>query len=402
MADHDNTRESGAPKQEERASITHKWKRPALYIGVVLAVAPILLFVIYKIINGNTDTAGNIVSNIDGYENFPLNVSYEPGDIVAIDSNGQISALLVGRDVFSAVDSMSVRLSKEQNVPSYIIERRNEFASHITASAPKDMQTQLRSAVSSAEYIHQRVNTGYNIRLRNGASVASSMLKNLPNGILEDLYNRQERGDSLIMISNTLVYADASLEAKWGTSLSSEMQAMIGRAANIGGKGQWIGGEKYLIKYEDPISVGFKAISVARVDPNWADLLPWYRDSDGDGYGRASSEPVRALEQPKGYALASGDCLDTAGSVHPGQRGWFSTTYLTSEGRPSWDYNCNGQLEKRWTIMQGGCRGNGQANQGWVGNTPPECGEARRWLSDCDRRLFETVREYQTRRQECR
>jgi hypothetical protein len=386
--------------------VKNGWPRLVLPVFTVIIIVPILLWVVYDDPEEELKLPRAIELESTGYKAFPINVSFEPGDIVAIDSSGQLEALLVGRDMFVAVDSTSVQLSDEQNVPSYLLERKNEFSSQIGAAAPAAMRSQLVSVISGADYVHQRVDAGYSVRLRNGTSAVSAAFRNLPRSVLEDLYHRQEREDAIVLISDVLTYADASFELKWSAALSSDIQSKIKQVVNIGSEGQWIADDKFLIRYEEPVSVGFKSVPVPRVDPDWASLPTWYFDADGDGYGGMSPEPLRASGQPDGYVLASGDCLDTGGSVHPGQDGWFSSTYVTSNGSPSWDYNCNGHAEKRWTVMQGGCRGNGTANQGWTGSTPPRCGDVSRWLSDCDRKLsglkIKTVKEYKQRRQQCR
>jgi hypothetical protein len=43
----------------------------------------------------------------------------------------------------------------------------------------------------------------------------------------------------------------------------------------------------------------------------------WYLDADADGYGVATTTQT-ACSQPVGYALGTGDCDDTASTVHPG------------------------------------------------------------------------------------
>ncbi|NMO18014.1 hypothetical protein HPC49_14790 [Pyxidicoccus fallax] len=43
----------------------------------------------------------------------------------------------------------------------------------------------------------------------------------------------------------------------------------------------------------------------------------WYRDADGDGYGR-NTETTGACSRPSGYSATSGDCDDSDGAVSPG------------------------------------------------------------------------------------
>ncbi len=66
-------------------------------------------------------------------------------------------------------------------------------------------------------------------------------------------------------------------------------------------------------------------------------LHTWYRDDDGDGYGRANASIERCNETaPAGYSGLSNDCDDTKAAVHPG------TTELCNDGI---DNNCDGSTD---------------------------------------------------------
>ena len=63
----------------------------------------------------------------------------------------------------------------------------------------------------------------------------------------------------------------------------------------------------------------------------------WYQDSDGDGYGLSSST-TRACLEPAGYAAASADCDDGAGTVHPG----------ATEVCDAVDNDCDTSVDEGW------------------------------------------------------
>lgn len=52
---------------------------------------------------------------------------------------------------------------------------------------------------------------------------------------------------------------------------------------------------------------------------NDAQIVTWYRDGDGDGFGVAGAGNTQeSCEPPTGYSLLSTDCDDTSGTVNPG------------------------------------------------------------------------------------
>ena len=130
-------------------------------------------------------------------------------------------------------------------------------------------------------------------------------------------------------------------------------------------------------------------------------LASWYRDEDGDSYGNGAAEVCDA-EPPSGYVADRTDCCDTDPDVHPAQESWFDVARRC--GDESFDYDCSGLEELRWTGTGGGCSLSGglcRSTVGWQGSTPPACGAAGHWISECNL-LTCLVGASETRVQECR
>ena len=54
------------------------------------------------------------------------------------------------------------------------------------------------------------------------------------------------------------------------------------------------------------------------IDEGLADIVPWYRDADGDGFGDPSTEQTSCEELSlQGYVRMSGDCDDDDPAVNP-------------------------------------------------------------------------------------
>lgn len=129
------------------------------------------------------------------------------------------------------------------------------------------------------------------------------------------------------------------------------------------------------------------------LDPNTSvyscanDYHPYFKDQDRDTYGERGGSPL-CLCKPgavQHYVATRGnDCCDTDGNAFPGQGAWFrgpsAPPWTGPSACGSWDYNCNGNVEKEVTsISPSGCK-SGQCadsgNAGWYDTqVVPECGE---------------------------
>lgn len=79
--------------------------------------------------------------------------------------------------------------------------------------------------------------------------------------------------------------------------------------------------------------------------------VPWYQDSDGDGFGNAAASIFGcANKKPTGYVADKTDCYDGNPNAKPGQTQWFPT----HRGDNSFDYNCDGTQERYYKIPPGG------------------------------------------------
>jgi hypothetical protein len=72
-------------------------------------------------------------------------------------------------------------------------------------------------------------------------------------------------------------------------------------------------------------------------------MTAWYTDGDYDGYG--SGSPIYACENPGSLTSQDGDCNDSNSDINPGYSHYSYVTWDSPSG-PSYDWNCNGEIEQ--------------------------------------------------------
>ncbi|MBW2262326.1 MAG: hypothetical protein JRG91_10170 [Deltaproteobacteria bacterium] len=124
----------------------------------------------------------------------------------------------------------------------------------------------------------------------------------------------------------------------------------------------------------------------------YEDLPDWYPDGDEDGFGGSDGAAVCAASAPTGHVDNADDCCDVYPVVNPGITAYFVEPYTCGGyGTPSYDYNCDGTEEQRYTAM-GSCAldsitGTCTVTEGWLASggvtTMPACGETSSWMAGC-------------------
>jgi hypothetical protein len=105
-----------------------------------------------------------------------------------------------------------------------------------------------------------------------------------------------------------------------------------------------------------------------------------YADTDADGFGDTATLACLCTA-PQGYVATGGDCDDSDNRAKPGQTGYFTTP--STHG--SYDFNCNGSVEKNYSDPVASCTYNGSSCDyvyGFVGSIPA-CGETRAVSTGC-------------------
>ena len=108
------------------------------------------------------------------------------------------------------------------------------------------------------------------------------------------------------------------------------------------------------------------------VDPaSSSGCTTYYLDSDGDGYGSSTSSSCLCSPSASYKVTNSTDCYDSNSKASPAQTGYFTT----DRGDGSYDYDCDGAEDQRYTTM-GSCptnilRCSADTVVGWKGSTRP-------------------------------
>jgi len=79
----------------------------------------------------------------------------------------------------------------------------------------------------------------------------------------------------------------------------------------------------------------------------------WYRDADGDGFGKAATT-TKACSKPTGYVADATDCCDTDATTYPAS----NTCSVNPNGCSSFDYDCDG-MQRECNAPVNTCPANG-------------------------------------------
>ena len=93
-----------------------------------------------------------------------------------------------------------------------------------------------------------------------------------------------------------------------------------------------------------------------QVDENVDNVVPWFIDNDGDGFGETGSEPILSCQQPDGYVDNDTDCNDQDDGIHPNMLEICDPDYI--------DEDCDGQLSEGCSRSYTDCGGPGAMQPG--------------------------------------
>ncbi|MDH5492693.1 MAG: MopE-related protein, partial [Myxococcales bacterium] len=148
----------------------------------------------------------------------------------------------------------------------------------------------------------------------------------------------------------------------------------------------------------------------------------WYAECDGDGFASLGAPSIASCTEPASSMLDCGgspsqwtsiepvadstaDCRDNNALAFPGQTAWQTSPLSTGIERLTYDYNCDGIDERRYTALSGGiflsCSVSCVGTSYWRESSVPACGSMGT-LSRCVFRLGGCVRDDVETTQSCR
>jgi cysteine-rich repeat protein len=115
-----------------------------------------------------------------------------------------------------------------------------------------------------------------------------------------------------------------------------------------------------------------------------------YVDKDEDGFAASGAASITSINCPRGYTptppeKGTTDCNDSRSDVYPKQSAWFDVPYSVKL-LISYDYDCSGKWDKRYTALYSSCRPDsrsksGCSGSGWRATSPPSCGVEEDYVS---------------------
>ena len=116
----------------------------------------------------------------------------------------------------------------------------------------------------------------------------------------------------------------------------------------------------------------------------------YYVDCDNDGFAPGTTGQIRSCSKPPSSKLSGAcssstadwtrkvpnnnntDCKDNNSDVFPGQTKWFTTSY----GNNNWDYDCNGNAERKLSGKTNCASNPVTCQEGWDNTSSVGCGQS--------------------------
>jgi len=284
-----------------------------------------------------------------------------------------------------------------------------------------------------------------------GGSSLHDIINFLSEYELEKLSNLLREDENLIYVSEVIEYNDAKVLFNWKDSIEGTIQMEILSSLNLDGTYGWTDKKELSIRYSENSIVGFlgkplgeneakliskvietrkekgeliklyadsdkdgygdkdenKSIIIGEkeepykitngnkifyvlnnLDPDDGDSnrqpneTKWYEDRDGDGYGNPNNI-IFGIKCPAGFVKDNRDCYDGNKNAFPGQTNYFDN----HRGDGSFDYDCNGSDNKKFTVVGGCVNSCKRLRSGWESGVPA-CGSAALFVVGCDNGHF--------------
>lgn len=340
---------------------------------------------------------------ISGMIRYPLDGGPQPGSVIRLSRNGSVYEYqenLVDRSrlLQNACRSNLLGLRDDRPLPSTTDNRGSRLGGDLDARWLNVEGARIRD-------LHLSLDTGRIVALASGTQAISDLLAELPRQEIEMLL-RHARSGSAFVVTEVDRRPSATLDIRWQQSVDASTSQVVRATLGVGGNAEYVDSLTTRFRYSQPTNFAFRVVpldtvqlvsSLERSRTTCPRVVAYYRDRDGDGFG--AGEAKLDTVAPAGYVERAGDCYDNNTRARPGQNEWF----VADRGDGSFDYNCNGRQERRWT-QRGRCSEDNRSAtpEGWWEMDPPAPGQEGEWLNDCDATWPSTRKETGRRRQEGR
>jgi hypothetical protein len=193
-------------------------------------------------------------------------------------------------------------------------------------------------------------------------------------GMIKNAFQKSNRGDYDPMIVKFSSAGDLIWSTYFGATGSEWLTTgLLDRSGNFYITGRTASRSKFTYKGYQFIHGGseYDAFLVKFKDLNA--LVRWYRDADGDGFGRNVGSKL-STTQPRGYVAKPGDCHDGDPTIYPG----------APELPDGKDNNCNGQVDEGLECVRTWYQDKDSDGYGRKSNTKQSCIQPQGYVSNAD------------------
>ena len=224
---------------------------------IIALISVLVAGIIYMLYDPDKEVI-NSQDEFEGWERFGMNESYEVGAFINVEKDKLKSAIITAKYLDSpktiSDDLLSMKITDVFDTKS--IDYTSTFNASILGSA---VSFDFKKALDGLKNVKFNVFGGKQRRLEKGTVVIGEVVRNLPDFAIVDMQNALNMHDSIVFITEVIMYERSNYEINWNKELSPKVKSSVeSELASLGSDGSWKKNKNYTLISSKPKNFLYK------------------------------------------------------------------------------------------------------------------------------------------------